>query len=506
MFSILGGDFNAGYVSKSLPEDIDLSFLMTYREYDLVGAFFTGDAAVIKNRQSLFASIMKNPSLACFFEMLEENIKNMSECRRNAVDANPTSESVFYSFREFGFFTETIEAICRLGQDDVSSPLDPLYQKAKAIQEETWYQNAKLFTEKLDDDLKNIQSVTIGINLNAQLKPIEAGIVSVESKPIVTNGLFDKLFAPRIQDKSMICFAPIGIRDAKLSDSQGAALNIHLYCALNEIMKSSLKKIKNILTQQFLHASDFLLELENEVRFINIGIRYILQMQAKGLPVCNPEVSDRYLISDLYNPYLSKYMESGKIVRNRAFFDDVGRIHLVVGVNSGGKSVYMRSVGIAQILFQLGFPIPAKKAEMFVCDRVYTCFSSKIKDNVGGRLENECKQIAAICKSASEKSMILLDEIFSSTNSYDACLLARKITEWFSLRGCCVIYTTHIQNLIAQTGEINSASNVKSRVDTLVADYAGGNLTYKIDRKPYEFDSNSAEIFEKYGMGFLTKN
>lgn len=170
-------------------------------------------------------------------------------------------------------------------------------------------------------------------------------------------------------------------------------------------------------------------------------------------------------------------------------------------MNSGGKSVYMRSIVIAQILFQIGLPVPAKSAEMFIFDNISLCFSSKIKDKIGGRLENECNNISSICNTISDKSFILLDELFSSTNSYDAVVLAKKLTEWFAFRGCCVIYTTHTHDLIYQINEINCLPEIKSKVDTLVAE----NITYKINREPYKFESNAMRIFEKYGMSFLVK-
>lgn len=70
---------------------------------------------------------------------------------------------------------------------------------------------------------------------------------------------------------------------------------------------------------QFLQAANFLLEIEDEVHFVNIGIKYILRMQAKGLPICNPEISEKYVISNLYNPNLAQYIETCKIIKNDAF-------------------------------------------------------------------------------------------------------------------------------------------------------------------------------------------
>lgn len=135
---------------------------------------------------------------------------------------------------------------------------------------------------------------------------------------------------------------------------------------LNEITKGSLKKIRGALYTQFIQASEFLLELSGEIEFICICNQYILSMMAKGLPLCFPKASECQHISGLYSAELATYKAKSEIVANDVYFDDDGKPFILAGANSGGKSVYLRSIGIAQVLFQLGLPITAVPQWIFL--------------------------------------------------------------------------------------------------------------------------------------------
>lgn len=493
-------------MSKSFLSDIGLGFFISPNEYYLVEKFITSDRKTIEKRQALFTAIFQDNALVSFFSSLQENIKNMNECKDNAskITSNKESEeTLFYSFREFIFFTDSIDLICDKLLGTTNSDLRELFEKAKSVQQSDWYNNAQKYVNEMNEKLHDIKSVTIGMNLNAQLSPIEAGIISINTEPCVTNSLFDKLFSSKINDKSLICISPLGLQESKIPNESLVALNVNLYHSLNEIMKGSLKKIKEVLHTQFVKASEFLFELSDEIEFIDICNNYILSMMAKGMPLCNPTINKRQHISSLYNSELTTYKKKNEIVANDVFFDDNGKLFVLAGANSGGKSVYLRSVGIAQVLFQLGLPITAKKAEMMVFNEMCSCFRNNINDKRSGSFENECKVVSDLCRDISEKSLILLDEVFSTTSSYDAYVIAQKIIEYFSRMGCCLIYATHIHELVESASLVNANTNAKSKVDFLSAEYIDNQRSYKIMRRKCDYGSAAMDIFEKYSMEFL---
>ena len=89
---------------------------------------------------------------------------------------------------------------------------------------------------------KKFKAWTVGINLDAQLEVLEAGIVSVNPKKFTTNTLLDKMFAKNISEKDYICIAPIAARELRSSGVSMQIVNGHLYAAMSEIVGKSIKK------------------------------------------------------------------------------------------------------------------------------------------------------------------------------------------------------------------------------------------------------------------------
>jgi len=503
LFSILGENKKI-IKNASLFEDIKFNFIVQSKNLPLIEKFLTNDAKTIRTRQEIFTEITENDYLMDFFEKLNSNITLMNEYSQKVryFPEKANNESLYYSFREFLIFIDTIELIFKNLGNTKSYNLIALYNRAKSVRNSVWYSNAKAYISNIDANLRNIKSVLIGINLNSQLSPFEAGIVSISDKPFVSNSLFDKLFSSRTEDNKYICIAPLEIKE----NSQGQlfkGLNMSIYSALNDIVGGSLRKIRKILEIEFIGNSDFLFDIYEEIKFIDICIKYISRVQKSGLNLCLPDISAEHKIEGLYNLELVYSEKSKTIISNDVFFDHNGKIHILSGANSGGKSVYLRSVGVAQILFQLGIPIPAKSAKMKIYNSIFSCFRNKIKDVMGGSFENECRSIAEIIKNISKDSLILFDEVFSTTNSYDAYLIAKKMLEYIAKSGCFMIYVTHIHELINNIDYINSIDGIKSKIDFLSTECNDGEKSYRIIRGKGEYFSAVNDILKNCGLDFL---
>lgn len=496
MFSILG---ESEKITKntSFIDDMNFNFFIPAKNISLIEKFITTNKETIKTRQEIFSEIINDYDMRVFFEKFSSNLELMNEYRQKSRYFPETSsnESLYYSFREFLIFTETIELIAQNLSKTQNQSLKELYIRALSVKNSIWYNNAKIYIEKIDSKLRNIKSVLIGVNLDAGLSPYEAGIVSLSDKPFVGNSLFDKLFAARADEEKYICIAPL-----KISESAPVkGLNMSIYGAINDIVSGSLKKMKKILETEFINSAGFLFDILDEIRFIAVCIKFISLVQKNGMNLCIPDISDEHEINGLYNLELL-CREKSNVVSNDVFFDASGKIHILSGANSGGKSIYLRSVGTAQVLFQLGMPVPAKSARMKIYDSIFSCFRNKVKDVTGGSFENECKLIAEILKKTGENSLILFDEVFSTTNSYDAYLIATKALEYIARSGCSMIYVTHIHELINNADRINSLSGIKSKVDFLSAD---SRKNYKIIRCKGNYCSAAKDILKNCGLDFL---
>jgi DNA mismatch repair ATPase MutS len=102
----------------------------------------------------------------------------------------------------------------------------------------------------------------------------------------------------------------------------------------------------------------------------------------------------------------------------------------------------------------------------------------------------------------SSDTLLLLDEMFSTTSSFEGGIISTHVLKKLALSGCKCIYTTHLHELAYKADEINASADIKSRIDNLSAQVTDGICTYKILRKRDNYGSLADAICKKYG--FLT--
>jgi DNA mismatch repair ATPase MutS len=100
----------------------------------------------------------------------------------------------------------------------------------------------------------------------------------------------------------------------------------------------------------------------------------------------------------------------------------------------------------------------------------------------------------------SEYSLVLLDETMSGTASFEASLIALEVLAGLSLFGCRAIYATHLHELAARVGDVNSRPDMRSRVDTLTAGMENGQRSYLIRQMKPDGQSYARDIAEKFGL------
>ena len=200
----------------------------------------------------------------------------------------------------------------------------------------------------------------------------------------------------------------------------------------------------------------------------------------------------------LYDDTLARVKEKKEIVPNTVTLEDSVHSYIVTGPNSGGKTVFLNSVGAAQYYFQLGMPIPAKSASLPICDSIYKVSVEKQKaSHSAGRFEQECITLSEILKKATCKSLVLIDEAFTSTSSSAAVPIAGNfIFELCSIGAKC-IFVTHYHQLCETEPKIASCG---SRVDYLHATINGENRVYFIQKGKAEANSYAQSIAKKYGL------
>jgi len=158
-------------------------------------------------------------------------------------------------------------------------------------------------------------------------------------------------------------------------------------------------------------------------------------------------------------------------------------------------------VATAQLLFQLGLPIPAKSAEMKIMEGVFLFFPRNQAENKSsGRLEEECRLLADILKLVNENTLVLMDETFSSTSAKDGAVLAESCLQKLRAKGCMCIFSTHIHELAGQVERMNAVGGGNDRIDLLAAEIRDTLRTYRILRGYTDGTSDAKTIAAKYGL------
>ena len=365
--------------------------------------------------------------------------------------------------------------------------------------------NRKL--SELTSRVRDIRSVTIGVNLDAQLRPSSAGVLSINPEPFRSGDMIEKILRLNFKEDEYTCIANLVPFSKKQSENQKTALSLAFNSAINDVYKQSLRSWKKIVQSFVLENTDFLLNLMPEIEFLVRGTNLLRALKKKGLYLCRPSVSSdkiTFIAHELYNPCVALKVDD-EMVTNDIEFDDSAMIYVLTGPNRGGKSVITCAVGLAQVMFQLGMFVPAKDATISIADAIFTHFPTGADDTIDkGRLGEECARLRDIFQGVTENSFVLLDESLSSTGAYEASYIAAEVLAGFSRLGCRCLFSTHLHELAAQIEAINArtAKDGGSTIDTLVAGIEDGNRSFKIVRMKPDGKSYARDIADKYGLSY----
>ncbi len=198
---------------------------------------------------------------------------------------------------------------------------------------------------------------------------------------------------------------------------------------------------------------------DREIQFYLAYLDFLEDIKNKGLPFCYPQVSisDKQLAVqqgfDLALAYSLRY-SSKPVVLNDYSLKEAERVIVVTGPNQGGKTTFARTVGQAHYLASLGCPIPGKKAQIYLPDKILTHFE-KQEDirSLRGKLEDDLLRVHEILSQATPQSLLVLNEIFASTTLQDAIALSKNIMAQILELDALCIWVTFIDELSASGGK-----------------------------------------------------
>lgn len=503
---------NLPNISEQVCDELGLNEIFDLKNSEL-SDFFTADPDVIAYRQAVISDMMNIPELKDMLGRVQPILDDILELQRLEADSSSVGDSYLYSITEIELYVSCIDAL-REGFSKISDRLEsPAFRQlsdyiSELSASEYYLELVKRLTA-LSSRVREVRSITVGVNLDRELRPESAGVISINSEQFKSGKMLDKILRMSFKNDAYTCIADLTPFGKGQSENRQEALIGAFNSAIEDVFKASVRGWRSIVGDYVLDNTDFLLKLAPEIEFVSRAVELLHRLtDVKGekitVPITAPIEEKAFSAKGIYNPRVALAVEDAMVL-NDVEFDDNARIYVITGPNRGGKSVITVAVGAAQAMYQLGLPVAAESARISAVDGIFTHFPEGADDTIDkGRLGEECARLGEIFEDASGDSMILLDESLSSTGAYEASYIASEILSGFAVLGCRGIFSTHLHELAANIPEINARSKEMGGVmtDTLVAGIEEGERSFKIYRAKPDGKSYARDIADKYGLSF----
>ncbi len=478
-------------VSQEVIRDLELEAVVTamcshrtYREAVRAVVFrLCREKGTIRYRQIVLDDLQSNPGLAEKLKALLPMLDELTSFTfRPTAVGNPLHEVVARA-RELELLVAIVqelhEAFVAVHTPLQSSGLFDLREKIAAMAGDRQFQEMTADLPALLETLRSNASITIGVNLDERLRPEAAVLLSVNQERFSDSSLLDRLLGKGVEEGKGI--APIH-RPPVVGGERLDPMMVPLFSDLSKILDKVSEPVARELKKYVQLNGRFLADLRDEIVFYVHALDLIQELQAAGMRLTTPEISpaeERVCrVKAAYNLQLaiqrlkdrSADPQSTPVVTNDILLDDDGRIAILTGPNQGGKTTYMQSIGLVQVLAQLGMPVPGEEAQMSPVDAIYTHYPVEERLELGtGRFGDEALRIRAIFEKVTRHSLVLLNESLSTTSMGEGVYLARDIVRALRQIGLRAVFTTHLHELAAATGQINAEVGGDSPVFSLVA-------------------------------------
>ncbi len=278
----------------------------------------------------------------------------------------------------------------------------------------------------------------------------------------------------------------------------------HVEAAIVELVAKfhpdQFNKLKEFYNKRSNFMDDTISRFIHEIFFYINYLKYIRPMEESGLHFCIPDIKgntgNMHCIEFFDLALADKLVGHKQIpVTNNININAGSSIVVVTGPNNGGKTTFARSFGQLHYLTLLGLPVPGKCASIFHVDKIFSHFerSENPEDNMG-RLEEELERLHEILENATGDSLIVINELLSSTTLKDGIEIGKNIIERIRKKKVLCMYVTFIHELAELPGVVSYVSQVDSNNPE--------KRTYKILPRRANGMAYAMALAKKYGLTY----
>lgn len=274
-----------------------------------------------------------------------------------------------------------------------------------------------------------------------------------------------------------------------------------LYSMIAQWNKDVFKELDEFITKHLYFNDKTVSRFSREVHFYHSWQTYISSVKRTGLSFCYPEISNDttdVFCQDCFDLVLARNLvfEENHPVTNSFELHSPEKIIVLTGPNQGGKTTFARSFGQFFYLASLGLSVPGSAAKMFLPDHIFTHFN--MEENAvahDGKLKDELIRLKSILEKTTNRSVLIINEIFSSTTLKDALELGRIMMKDLSEKGCLALSVTFLDEL--STFDEHTVSYVAG-----INKDIPGERSYHISRRASDGIAYAEDIARKYHLTY----
>ncbi|HPK35894.1 MAG TPA: hypothetical protein PKX70_08745 [Oscillospiraceae bacterium] len=494
---------------------------------------FALDANIVRERQNLIKSLQRHPDLLQLFKDLLKTIGDWQDFFSIPNMDDSTSDlEAFFAMNKYAFAETYFEILEKLyttlgkyqDEEELGYGLKQFYAYVKESYESDGYKKIiEAWKERLPA-LDEPKSITLGFNFNESFEITHVKLLSVNEYCYIDSrerepkngapfkrGLTDSYrLKDDLANHSGFSMGDMTKQTASSQSathaSEGVRMSNFVRGALGACVGEAGLRVRDFLKQ----STRWILNLKQSLTFYIGVFNYLSKIEALGGAYCFPEIYDdkRYYAKELYLPLLLLVLKGSRpVIPNDIDFVPEGQFALLTGANQGGKTTFLRSVGVGQLMFQLGMPVGAKEAKMGLVDNIFTVFALKeeVSTTKKGKFDQEIARVGNMMNYITCNSMVLFNEPLTGTGTAETLIISREITSTIKLLGARGIWVTHLHKLAKDIHRLNSilsGAPLKSLVVQIKRHESNQyNVpTYHLIEKEPEGTSHAYDVVERFGL------